>query len=94
MRLNLTPSDKVNFNIIYYHFTLDSRMQKLVPKPAEPVTSTNLADEIDFITDLIITNWWNVAITFSVNVPARAAQQISSGNQTWVQSAIWSNWRF
>jgi len=94
IRLNLSPNDTVNMNVIYYHFLLDSRMQNLVPIPVEPVTSKNLADEINVIVDFNITSWWTMAITFSVDIPGRAAQQIVGGRQTWIQSGMWSGWTF
>lgn len=94
IRLNLVPNDIVNVNVIYYHFVLDSRMQNLVSVPVEPVTSKNLADEINLIVDLSLTNWWTIAITFSVNIPDRAAEQISGGKQIWIQSGMWSGWTF
>lgn len=94
VRLNLSPDDKLNLNVIYYHFLLDSRAQNLVSKSAGPLTSKNLADEVDLTADLSITNWWSMAITFSVNIPGTAAREISGGSQTWVQSCMWSNWQF
>lgn len=94
IRLNLAASDRLNIDLIYYHFMLASLTQNLVSKPAAPLTSKNLADEANLILDLNLTNWWTVAITFAVDVPNRAARQISGGSQTWLQSAIWSSWSF
>src|SRR5207249_11444643 len=71
-----------------------SRAQNLVPVPVKPVTSKDLADEINLIVDLDITNWWTVAITLAVNIPDRAARQIPGGRQTWIQSGMWSGWAF
>lgn len=94
VRVNLAPSDEISVNLIYYHFMLASLTQDLVAKPAEPLTSKNLADEANLIVGFNLANWWSMALTFAVNVPGCAARQISGGSETWFQTAIWSGWSF
>jgi len=94
VRLNLTASRGISLNLIYYHFMLASRAQDLVAEPAAPVTSKDLADEVNVIASFDLTNWWTMAVTFATDVPDRAARQISGGSQTWIQPAIWSGWSF
>jgi hypothetical protein len=94
VRVNLAPSDEISVNLIYYHFLLASLTQDLVAKPAEPLTSKNLADEADLIVGFNLANWWSMALTFAVNVPGCAARQISGGSETWFQTAIWAGWSF
>jgi hypothetical protein len=60
----------------------------------QPLASRNLGDEIDLDLDFGLTNLWSMAIMFAANVPGGAAQQLSGGNRTWVQPALWSNWSF
>jgi len=94
VRLNVIANEQISINLIYYHFMLDSRAQTLVPSPAATVTSRNLADEINLIADFSLTNWWTMALMFAVDVPGRAAREISGDDRTWIQPAIWSGWSF
>jgi hypothetical protein len=94
IRLNLVANEQVNINLIYYHFMLDSHSQTMRSAPVKPITSTDLADEVNIIADFNLTNWWTMALMFAVDVPGRAARQITGGNQTWVQPSIWSGWNF
>jgi alginate export protein len=93
VRLSIAAADDITMNLIYYHFTLASRAQNLVPGLAA-VKSNNLADEVNLIVDVSLTNWWTISLMCAVDVPGPAARQISGGAQTWIQPAIWSGWSF
>lgn len=90
VRLNFIVDNIVSVNLIYYHFSLDSRHPVSMPR----VTSKNLSDEVNLDIDFTITNWWTMVIMIGANVPETAATELTGGNQTWFQSAIWSGWTF
>jgi hypothetical protein len=90
----LISDDAITVNLIYYHFMLAARTQELISEPARSLTSKDLADEANLILDFNITNWWSMTLTFAVDVPDRAARQISGGSETWIQAAVWSGWSF
>ncbi len=92
VRLNMVLSDTAILNLLYYHFSLDSRHGSI--STVEPVTSKNLADEINLDLDLTITNWWSTTLMVGTDVPGTAARQITAGNQTWFQAGLWSSWTF
>lgn len=86
VRLELAPTTTTTVNLIYYKFMLYSRAQELVATPAMPVTSKNLADEVNLTFEYAPTPWWVIAASISASVPNQAATQITGGHQTWVQS--------
>jgi hypothetical protein len=61
VRLNLAADGDISLNIIYYHFVLASRTQDLVSKPATPLTSKTLADEVNLLFSFKLTNCWSIA---------------------------------
>ncbi len=90
-RLSLSVNDMFNVNLIYYHFLLDSQH---VSGSMAPLTSKDLADEVDLDLDFVITDWWTMVIMVGTNVPGTAAKEINGGGQTWIQTGIWSSWSF
>src|SRR5262249_8561691 len=88
VRVEVTPTEATTFDVILYKFLLYSREQDLVTTPVEPVTSKDLADEVDLIFQYAPTAWWIVAVTVSTAIPNRAATQMTGGTQTWVQSML------
>jgi len=92
VRLNMVLSDMTILNLIYYHFSLDSR--HMTTPTVEPITSKNLADEINLELDVAITNWWSTTLMVGANVPETAARQMTGGGQTWFQAGLWSSWTF
>jgi hypothetical protein len=94
VRISATAADYITLNLIYYHFMLASNTQTLVSRSTATITNKNLADEVNLIIDINLTNWWNMAIMCSVDVPGPVARKISGGAQTWIQPGIWSGWNF
>ncbi len=88
VRLNLTLENS-SLNLIYYHFELDS---KNVASANSPVTSKNLADEIDLDWDVKLTNWWAMTLMIGADVPGTAANEaFGAGGQTWFQAGLWTS---
>lgn len=94
VRLSMVAADEITVNLIYYHFALASRTQNLVSGSAPAVSSKNLADEVNLVVEISLTNWWSMAVMCAIDVPGPAARQIAGGGQTWIQPAIWSAWNF
>jgi len=92
VRLNIVLSDKLILNLIYYHFSLYSKHE--TTPTIHPVTSKNLADEVDLDFDVGITDWWTTALMVGANIPETAARQMTGGSQTWFQAGMWSSWTF
>ena len=75
-------------DLLFYKFLLYSTAQNLVHKPVMPVTSKDLADEIDLAVQYAAEQWWIIALTLSASIPNRAATQMTGGTETWVQSML------
>jgi len=90
-RLNFLLDDFWNVNLIYYHFSLDSRNFAGLK---QPLGSKDLGDEVDLDLDFSPTAWWTMAFMIAANVPGGAERQIFGGSRTWVQPALWSSWSF
>jgi len=90
----LLTCERLEFRSLKYKFLLYSRAQTIVDKPVHPVTSKDLADEVDLIFEYAPTAWWLVAVTVSAAIPNQAATQITDGTQTWVQSMLTTSFTF
>lgn len=88
VRLEFSPTPSTTVDPIFYKFLLYSTAQHLVNQPVMPVTSKNLADEIDLIMQYAPTPWWVIAVSLCASIPDQAARQITGGAQTWVQSML------
>lgn len=93
VRLTLKPSDVVTVNLIYYKFLLDHREQGFGVTP-ERVGSHSLADEVDLIVDIALTNWWSITATLAVAHPSNAFQEAVDGSSTWVNGYLYTNFNF
>ena len=93
VRLKLTPSELLSFNIIYYNFLLYNREQDFGPEPAR-VGSSALADEVDMILDVSPANWWSMTATFAVAVPNDGIREATGGSATWISSMLYTNFNF
>ncbi len=87
VRLEFSPSNSTLVDLLFYKFMLYSRAQDLA-KPVMPVTSKNLAEEIDLAVEYAPTPWWLITMTLSAAIPNQAATQITGGTETWVQSML------
>jgi hypothetical protein len=94
VRAEFSPSESTTLDVLFYKFMLYSREQELSNPPATPVTSKNLAEEIDLAFQYAPAPWWVIAATISTAIPDRAATQITGGAQTWVQSMLTTSFTF
>ena len=94
VRAEFSPAESTTIDVLFYKFLLYSREQDISIPSVAPVTSKNLADEIDFAFQYAPTPWWLIAATISAAIPERAATQITGGTQTWVQSMLTTSFTF
>jgi hypothetical protein len=93
VRLLLQPSDLLTLNFIYYHFLLYDENQDF-GLTASPVESRSLADEMDVILDVSMTNWWSMTATFAFAVPDEGFREAVNGSATWLSGMIYTNFNF
>ncbi len=93
VRLELTPADGLTLNLFYWKFLLDDRQQDFGPTPAR-VASHALADEVDVILDLTVTNWWSMTAAFTAAVPNDGFREATGGNDTWINSMLYVKLNF
>ena len=94
VRAEFAPTESTTIDLLFYKFLLYSREQDLSVPPATPVSSKNLAEEVDLAFQYAPTPWWLIAATISAAIPERAATQITGGTQTWVQSMLTTSFTF
>jgi hypothetical protein len=58
------------------------------------VSSHSLADEVDLIVDLTLTNWWSITGTVAAANPNKAFTQAVGGHSTWVGAYLYMNFNF
>jgi len=92
-RVKLQPRDWLAVNLIYYRFQLDSRNQSFGLVPG-PVSSDALADEVDLIFDVTMTNWWSITATLAAAMPNRGFKDAVGGSSTWVNGYVYMNFNF
>jgi hypothetical protein len=91
-RVKAVPNDSITLNLIYYSFELqESSAQALGSGSTQ---AKKIADEVDFIVDLTLTNWWTVSATYGLAVPGRAARDATGGSAVWSQGMLYMNWTF
>jgi hypothetical protein len=93
VRLKATPNDSVTLHLIYFKFLLDNRNQSFGVQPSR-VSSHQLADEVDAILDLTITNWWSMTAEFTMAVPNTGFREAVGGSATWINSMLYTNFNF
>ena len=54
----------------------------------------NLADEVDLIFDVALTNWWSITATLGVASPNKGFRQAVNGSSTWVNGYLYVNFNF
>ena len=79
-------------NLIYYKFLLDNRNQDFGLTPSR--VNRSLADEVDLIVDVALTNWWSVTATCSVAIPNRGFREAVNGSATWLNGYLYMNFNF
>jgi Alginate export len=92
VRLLLKPSEIVTLNLIYYKLLLDNRNQDFGLTPSR--VKRSLADEVDLIVDVAVTNWWSVTATCSVANPNQGFREAVNGSATWLNGYLYMNFNF
>jgi len=92
VRLLLKPSEMLTLNLIYYKFLLDNRNQSFGLTPSR--VSRSLADEVDLIADVAVTNWWSLTATCSVANPNAGFREAVNGSATWINGYFYMNFTF
>jgi hypothetical protein len=93
VRLKVKPNEILTFNLIYYKFLLDDKDQSFGLVPLR-TNNNRLADEVDLILDVALTNWWSITTTLSVAVPNSAFREAVDGSATWVNGYVYMNFNF
>jgi Alginate export len=92
VRLLLKPNEILTLNLIYYKFLLDNRNQDFGLTPSR--VSRSLADEVDLIVDMALTNWWSLTATCSVANPNAGFREAVNGSATWINGYLYMNFTF
>jgi len=93
VRMKLEPNDWLAINLIYYRFLLDNRAQSFGVTPTT-VRSHALADEVDLIFDVKMTNWWSITATAAMANPNSAFIEAVDGHGTWVNGYLYTTFNF
>ena len=93
VRLKMQPSESLGLNLIYYRFLLDNRNQSFGLTPSA-VSSHALADEVDVIADITMTNWWSITATVAMANPNKGFSQAVNGSATWITGYLYMNFNF
>ena len=56
--------------------------------------SRSLADEVDLIADVALTNWWSLTATCSVANPNAGFREAVNGSATWINGYFYMNFTF
>jgi hypothetical protein len=92
VRLKVKPNDVLTANLIYYHFSLDDADQSFGLTPSR--VDHNLADEVDLILDVALTNWWSITATFAAASPNKGFRQAVDGSKTWFNGYLYVSFNF
>jgi Alginate export len=93
VRLKLQPNEVLTLNLIYYKFLLYEKNQEFGLTPSR-VSSSSLADEMDMILDVSLTNWWSMTATFAFAVPNDGFREAVNGSATWLSGMLYTNFNF
>lgn len=85
VRLTAYPSEQLWLNLIYYNFALDE------PAGLDPsVTSSDFANEVDFIVEVAPTRWLYLNGVIGVAFPGDAAEEFTLGDDPWVHFMLYT----
>jgi hypothetical protein len=93
VRLKLTPNEVFTLHLIYFKFLLDDLDQSFGTTPRR-VGSHELADEVDAIVDIGLTNWWSMTVECTLAVPNDGFREAVGGSATWLNSMVYMNFNF
>lgn len=89
VRLQLSPTEEITLNVLYYNFTLD---QKQIF--GDPVSSTDWGDEINLAMDWAVSDKLYVIFTLSWLTPGQAAIDWTGGEDDWFNSMAYVSFSF
>jgi hypothetical protein len=92
VKLTVKPNDWITVNLIYYKFLLDRKDQTFGVTPTR--VNRNLADEVDLIVDVAMTNWWSITGTLAVAHPSPGFTQAVDGSASWINGYLYMNFNF
>jgi len=92
VRLLLKPKDILTVNLIYYKFLLNDQNQSfgLTPKRVD----RSLADEVDLIFDVPLTNWWSITTACGMANPNKGFREAVNGSSTWINGYLFTSFTF
>jgi hypothetical protein len=93
VRVEVQPDPDLTLNLLYYKFLLSDLDQSFGPTPKR-VSSAALADEIDLIAQLSLTEWWSILTQLTVAVPDRGFREAVGGSSTWINGMVYFRLRF
>jgi hypothetical protein len=92
VRLTVHPTEILTANLVYYKFLLDDKDQAFGLVPSR--VNRELADEVDLIVDLALTNWWSITATFAAAFPNQGFRQAVNGSSAWMNGYVYMNFNF
>lgn len=88
VRLQLSPNEDLDINVIYYKFTLAEKHIF-----GDPVADDDFGDEIDVSVDWAVNDELFVIGTIGVLFPGDAAKDLTGGDDKWLYSMIYLDYR-
>ena len=92
-KLKLEPRDWLAVSLIYYRFLAQNSNAGFGVTGA-PVPSRALADEVDLITDITMTNWWSITLTAAMANPNSGFTHAVNGSATWFNGYVYMSFSF
>ena len=92
VRLQLKPNEILAINLIYYKFLLNNRNQDFGLTPSR--VDRSLADEVNLIFDVALTNWWSVTAACSMANPNKGFREAVNGSSTWINGYLFMSFTF
>ncbi|RLA04993.1 MAG: hypothetical protein DRQ47_02305 [Gammaproteobacteria bacterium] len=84
IRLQLTPTQTLAFNVLYYKFELDQ--QQLF---GAPLTDSHFGDELDLVLDWVASDSLYVTFALGWLQPGDAAKEWTGGENDWLSSMVY-----
>ena len=88
-RLQVTPTEELKLNVLYYHFTLDETHIF-----GTPLTDDDFGDEVNVTADWTVTEHVYVIGTLGYLMPGDAGEEWTGGNDDWLYSMAYVSYTF
>jgi len=89
VRLQLTPTEELKLNVLFYHFTLDENNIFGVP-----LSDDDFGDEVNVTADWTVTEHVYVIGTLGYLMPGDAGEEWTGGNDDWLYSMAYVSYTF